>query len=213
MAAVKRFFVWLAAPNPVVLSTVPESNKLAALGGTVLATALLATAAATFTAHQFLHVSRFGALLVGAFWGLAIMNLDRWLLASMRRQRTVALTLLSGLPRIALAFVVGLVISERIVLQAFHKEIDAQASHDKRQHFTQARDDLDRTTYAPLQQLRLERDDLELRADEHREGIVLDVVPAYRRVSAELARLQRRQVRARRGIAVPTSSSHVRCRT
>jgi hypothetical protein len=59
------------------------------------------------------------------------MNLERYVQASIRRQSTIGLTLLQAVPRVALAFALGLVISKPLLLKIFEPEIKAQVSIDR----------------------------------------------------------------------------------
>src|SRR6478672_126467 len=100
--------LWLSGADPDVLRHCErERGKMMAMGGTVATTSVLATIAATFTVHQFLHAPLLVALILGIGWGLAIMNLDRWLLMSIRRQDTPGKTILMAAPRIVLALLIG----------------------------------------------------------------------------------------------------------
>src|SRR4051794_18485425 len=64
------------------------------------------------------------AVLVGLGWGLVILNLDRMLLVGMAHDSSWRRNVAMAVPRIALAVVLGTVISTPLTLQVFAKEID-----------------------------------------------------------------------------------------
>jgi hypothetical protein len=66
------------------------------------------------------------AALVGLCWGIGIMSLDRWLVASMTRRQGMYLVL----PRVFLALLFSVVISTPLTLQIFNSEIAQQMSLD-----------------------------------------------------------------------------------
>jgi len=124
--------LWMSGADLDVLQHCQrERRKFVAMGGTIVTTSVFATVGATFTMHQFLHASLLLSLIVGLGWGLAIMNLDRWLMISIRRQGTPTKTVLIAVPRVILALLIGLVIAEPLVLWVFNEEVMAQAEEDQ----------------------------------------------------------------------------------
>ncbi len=122
-----RFLLAVAGANRAVLDHAPRDLvKQTALGGTLLTTAALAAVASALALWMALDVPVWGAVVGGLVWGLAILNLDRWLVVSTPRQKTKAGTLGMALPRVLLALVIGLVISTPLTLQIFKAEIDAE---------------------------------------------------------------------------------------
>ena len=158
--AMMRFFLWLGGGSDEVLARCPsEHAKISALGGAVATTSLLAGLAATSAARGWLHLPLAASVLLGMFWALSIMNLDRWLLVTIRRQATPARTALLALPRLLLAVVVGLVISEPLTQTVFRGEINAQALQDKQSALAQARAKLG-TQYKQMGELEKQQDRL-----------------------------------------------------
>lgn len=128
----KKFLQWLGGADPEVLDRAPAaSNAAAGLGGTVLVTSVMASAAFTMATHDWLHVPTVLAAIVGIGWGLAIMNLDRWLLMATHRQSSGWHTAALAVPRVLLALVVGFVIAEPLVLRVFENEVTIQAKDDR----------------------------------------------------------------------------------
>jgi F0F1-type ATP synthase membrane subunit b/b' len=191
-----ELMLWLSGVDRNVLNHCErERNKFIAMGGTVLTTATLACVSATFTTAHFLHVPIVFAVILGIAWGFAIMNLDRWLLISIRRQSTAKRTLLMGVPRIILAFLIGAVIAHPLLLQIFSKEINAQAAKEK----SQALEDSERETrqrFAALPVLETKIQTIHAEQGNLANGSVVAESPAYREAVKELHNLERREAKA-----------------
>jgi len=63
------------------------------------------------------------AILFGLMWGLAIFNMDRYIVSSIDKEGSTARQLLQASPRILLAVMIGIVISRPLELKIFDKEI------------------------------------------------------------------------------------------
>jgi hypothetical protein len=119
-------FIWLSGADREVLAKVPrERNKFTALGGVVLMTATMAAASFTFAMVIGVRAPIPVAVVIGLLWGLAIMNLDRWLVTATPRRDHWYQNLAATLPRVVLALIMGLVISTPVVLWVFQREIKA----------------------------------------------------------------------------------------
>src|ERR1700712_1544562 len=116
----------LAGARLDVLQVAPGSRtKYVALGGVLLSTGGLAALSAAFAVHMALGAPWLIALAVGLGWGLVIVNLDRMLLVGMAHDASWLRNIAMAVPRIALAVLLGTVISTPLTLQVFSKEIDA----------------------------------------------------------------------------------------
>ncbi|WP_369134675.1 DUF4407 domain-containing protein [Modestobacter sp. I12A-02662] len=116
----------LAGARLDLLSVAPGARaRHVALGGVLVSTGALAALSAAFAVHMALGAWWAFAVLIGLGWGLVILNLDRMLLVGMGHQVSWQRTLAMALPRVALAAVLGTVISTPLTLQVFDKEIDA----------------------------------------------------------------------------------------
>jgi len=102
-----------------------EINKHAGIGGVILFTAILAALSSGYALYSvfdnFWAASGFGIL-----WGLMIFNLDRFIVASMRKSGNFFRQFFAATPRIVLAALLGIVISKPLELRIFEKEIDKQ---------------------------------------------------------------------------------------
>jgi hypothetical protein len=117
----------LAGARADILEVAPGARaKFVALGGVLLSTGGLAVLSAAFAVHMAVGAVWPVAVLIGLFWGLVIVNLDRMLLVGMAHDASPKRNLLMAVPRVGLALVLGIVISTPLTLQIFHKEIDTE---------------------------------------------------------------------------------------
>jgi Domain of unknown function (DUF4407) len=185
--------LWLSAIDPSVLAQCPtERRKFVATGGIVLTAASIAVLAAVFTLRDFLLVPSAAAIIIGLCWGVVIMNIDRWLLVSIRRQRTPQLTLIMAIPRLFLAVIVGLVVAQPLVLTVFRSEINHQVSRDKREELSNDKQHL-KEQYSAVQALRSEKTTLQREVTEGATGKSLVKDPRYRELNASLNVLERQE--------------------
>ena len=123
-------FLWTCSgANKAVLRQCPSDYaKYAGIGGTILFTALMAALSGGY-ALNFVFDNQAIAVAFGIFWGLLIFNLDRFIVNTMYSDGKHTISwgeLKSGLPRIIMAILLGIVISTPLELKIFYKEIDAQ---------------------------------------------------------------------------------------
>jgi Domain of unknown function (DUF4407) len=117
-------FIWLSGASRRILEACPtERPKYFGIGAVVFITGAMAAVSAAFALVNALKVLLIGAIIFAFFWGLAIMMIDRLFVATMRRPSSRLYALGQALPRILMAFVIGLVISTPFVLQLFKPEI------------------------------------------------------------------------------------------
>ncbi|MCZ2826716.1 MULTISPECIES: DUF4407 domain-containing protein [unclassified Modestobacter] len=116
----------LAGARLDLLRVAPGARaKYVALGGVLVSTGALAALSMAFAVHMALGAWWAVAVLIGLGWGLVILNLDRMLLVGMGHDPSWRRNLGLALPRLALAVVLGTVISTPLTLQVFSKEVDA----------------------------------------------------------------------------------------
>lgn len=119
-----------------------DYNKHAAIGATVLMTGILAGLSGGYAFHRAFGMYR-AALPLAVFWGLLILNLDRFMVMSIRKKdvpagdwpawvKTKTLEVLASVPRLLLAFLLALVIAKPLELKLFQPEVDLEVLDLKR---------------------------------------------------------------------------------
>ncbi|MFI5593708.1 DUF4407 domain-containing protein [Amycolatopsis sp. NPDC051758] len=125
-----RWSWWLArlagAQPEVLVKAGIEGDRYTAMGGVLLTTAAMAAVSATFALHNAVNFSAVAAAIGGVLWGIAIFNLDRMLIISMTRSRGWWRNAFAAVPRIALALLMGTVISVPLVLRIFEPAIQSE---------------------------------------------------------------------------------------
>lgn len=117
----------LAGARPQLLREAPgDVAKHATLGGVLVSTAVVSAVSAYFALTTVLDLPVVVAVAVAVGWGVLILNLDRMLVVTMGRQNSRWLNLWMLLPRLALAAVLGTVISTPLVLRVFQPEIESE---------------------------------------------------------------------------------------
>ena len=140
-AALTDGLLTIAGANRAALEHAPRDRvKQASLGGAILTTAGLAAVSAAVALVMAFDLELPYAAAAAVVWGVAILNLDRWLVVASPRQAHPLATLMMAVPRLSLAVVIGLVVSTPLTLQVFDAEIQTQLQQQNRQ----ARADFDR---------------------------------------------------------------------
>ena len=121
----RKIVLALAGAHEEVLTLVPsERARFESLGWAILITSGVAAVSMWFALASAVGINGILALPIAFAWGLVIMGIDRWLIVSMpidgRRKFAMAV------PRLALALLLGTLISTPLVLRIFQSEIDAQ---------------------------------------------------------------------------------------
>lgn len=123
---IQKFLVACSGSSIRLLEKSPtEINKHAGIGGVILFTAILAALSSAYALYSVFD-NFWAAAGFGILWGLMIFNLDRFIVASMRKSGSFLQQFLAATPRIILAALLGIVISKPLELRIFEKEIDKQ---------------------------------------------------------------------------------------
>ena len=122
------FLAGLAGARKDVLQLLPAAvTKQAAMGAVLLTTAGFAAVSAAYALNITRVIpSPWLCAPVGLLWGLAILNLDRMLVIGLAQEKGIGRNIALALPRVILAFIIGVVISTPLMLKIFESEIDAQ---------------------------------------------------------------------------------------
>jgi len=116
-----------------ILDDCPHDRAVAVRTGVnICSVALVAAVSAAFMLHMAFHLGPIASVLGGTAWGgLVIVPLDALLVAVLRRQHRVALTVALAVPRLLLAAVIAFVVGVPLSLQVFAPEINAQVKLDQ----------------------------------------------------------------------------------
>jgi hypothetical protein len=118
---------WLGGARLDVLADAPgDRARFVAMGGVILSTAFLSAVSATFALVMAVGAPLAVAIIVGVLWGVIILNLDRLLIIGMAKQKGVWRNIALAIPRVALALIIGTVISTPLTLQIFQAEINSE---------------------------------------------------------------------------------------
>jgi hypothetical protein len=114
----------LAGVDEELLSWVPcEQARYTGLGGVILGTATIAGLSMWMALSEVLGGTYVLAVIPVLIWVLFVLNLDRWIVSSatgtMWRRRAALL-----LPRLFIAFVLGIIVAEPIVLRVFQTAVE-----------------------------------------------------------------------------------------
>jgi hypothetical protein len=127
MKKITRFFWFCSGAHIGTLKKYPiEHNKYVGIGATIFFTALFASLSGGYAMYFVFNGDPFAvgfAILFGLIWGLAIFNMDRYIVSSIDKEGTTKQQVFQASPRILLAIMIGIVISRPLELKIFDKEI------------------------------------------------------------------------------------------
>ncbi len=131
----RKIVLALSGSNEDVLALVPsERARFESLGWAILITSGVAAVSMWFALASAAGINGILALPIALAWGLVIMGIDRWLVVTMpvegRRKFAIAV------PRLALALLLGTLISTPLVLRVFQSEINAQIAKMQEQSYS-----------------------------------------------------------------------------
>ncbi len=127
MKGITDFFWFCSGAHVDTLKKYPtEQNKYVGIGATIFFTALFASLSGGYAMYFVFSGSPAAivfAIIFGLIWGIAIFNMDRYIVSSISKSGTTNKQILQAAPRILLAIMIGLVISRPLELKIFDKEI------------------------------------------------------------------------------------------
>lgn len=127
MKKITDFFWFCSGAHAGILKNFPtEQNKYVGIGATIFFTAFFAALSGGYAMYFVFSGSPaaiFFAFFFGIIWGLAIFNMDRYIVSSISKSGTTNQQIMQATPRILLAIMIGLVISRPLELKIFDKEI------------------------------------------------------------------------------------------
>lgn len=124
-------FLWICAGTPLVMieKYPTEHSKYSGIGATILFTALFAGLSGGYALYFVFAGSPFAELwsvLFGLLWGMAIFNLDRYIVSSIKKSSKGLKQFYQASPRLIFAVLIALVIARPLELKIFDKEIHEQ---------------------------------------------------------------------------------------
>lgn len=130
MEKLTKFFWWCSGVHQSTLVRYPaEHNKYVGIGATIFFTGLFAALSGGYALY-FVFSGEGGAIgyavLFGLLWGLAIFNMDRYIVSSINKNAPGFKQFLQATPRILLAILIGIVIARPLEIKVFDKEIRNQ---------------------------------------------------------------------------------------
>lgn len=130
MRKINHFFWFCSGAHvPTLLKTPSEHNKYIGIGATIFFTGLFAAIAGSYALYFVFSGSTYAVLasvLFGVIWGMAIFNMDRYIVSTINKTASPFKQFLQVTPRLLLAVLVGIVISRPLELKIFDKEIREQ---------------------------------------------------------------------------------------
>ncbi len=130
----KNFFLTCAGVDQNLIDNCSngEQNKYVGIGGTIFFTAIMATIAGSYALYTVFD-NVYSAIFFGIIWGLLIFNLDRFIVATIKKTDAEWNEFLQASPRIVLAVIIAIVISKPLELKLFEKEINQILLGEKNQ--------------------------------------------------------------------------------
>ncbi|MBC6996665.1 DUF4407 domain-containing protein [Neolewinella lacunae] len=126
-------FLWsCSGANQEVLAACPRSEhvKFAGIGATVFFTGLLAALSGGYAFYTVFNSTPL-AVVFGLLWGGIIFNLDRFVVATIKKDGAFSRQLLLAIPRLLLAIALAVVIAKPLELRIFQGEIEEILAQQK----------------------------------------------------------------------------------
>lgn len=132
----QRFFFICSGADKEILNQCPtEWNKYAGIGATIFFTGLLASLSGGYALYTIFRGEASAmtyALIFGLTWGGVILNLDRFIVSSIRKEGNIQKEILQATPRFILAIIISIVIAKPLEIRIFESRIEQQILEDKR---------------------------------------------------------------------------------
>lgn len=133
---IQRFFILCSgAEKSILFQCRTEWNKYSGIGATIFFTGLLASLSggyALYTIFRGEENATVYALIFGITWGFIILNLDRFIVSSIRKEGNIQKELIQATPRFILAIIISIVIAKPLEVRIFESRIEQQILEDKR---------------------------------------------------------------------------------
>jgi Domain of unknown function (DUF4407) len=121
----RRLLIFLSGARADIIKQYPsERIRFEGLGASILVVGVLNFVSMAYALTLALAVNVSLAVTLALIWAVIIMNLDRWLVLSVRAGNVRGLQV--AVPRLLLSLLLGITLSTPLVLQIFKPEINAQ---------------------------------------------------------------------------------------
>jgi len=144
----QRFFILCSGVDKNILSQCrTEWNKYSGIGATIFFTGLLASLSGGYALYTIFREEANAitySLIFGLIWGFVILNLDRFIISSIRKEGNIKKELLQATPRFILAFIISIVIAKPLEVRIFESRIEQQILEDKRKKLEDEKLSIDR---------------------------------------------------------------------
>lgn len=130
--------------NIEILKKCPvEITKYVSIGITILFTGIFAGLSGGYAFYRIFNKEIlnetgqevdsfvFGSIILGILWGIMILNLDRFIVMSIRKRNNKWMELLTATPRIILAIVISFVVAKPLEIRLFRDRIEGQLSDNE----------------------------------------------------------------------------------
>ncbi|WP_375385303.1 DUF4407 domain-containing protein [uncultured Microbacterium sp.] len=145
-----RLLAILGGARGAVLDDVPsETSRFVQMFFVLAGTAVVSALSMFFALLTGVRITPWAAVPIALVWALIIFNLDRFLTSTMHSTRNVWKLIGLAIPRVIMAALIGIVVAEPLVLQAFHNDIAREVTSS---NVVQAQTDQDAVTTGPEKQ-------------------------------------------------------------
>lgn len=133
---IQQFFILCSgADKNILFQCRTEWNKYSGIGATIFFTGLLASLSGGYALYTIFRGEANAmtyALIFGLTWGFVILNLDRFIVSSIRKEGNIQKEILQAAPRFILAIIISIVIAKPLEVRIFESRIEQQILEDKR---------------------------------------------------------------------------------
>ncbi len=147
---ISKLFIYCSGADKEILRECPTDRaKFIGIGATVFFTAVLASISGGYAIY-FTFNSLPISLAFGALWGAIIFNLDRYIVASIKKTGVFKQEFITAIPRIIMAFILAITISKPLETKLFDGTIKKKLGETENKYikegevgFNKQRDQLD----------------------------------------------------------------------
>lgn len=157
------FFLFCSGVSKSILVKCPdtETTKHVSIGASVFFTGILAMLSSYF-AFSLIFENSYVIVVLALFWGLIIFNLDRYIIATLRKKGDFWREMIQISPRLMLSALIALVVAKPLELQIFKSEIDQNLNEQIIEKINLAEQDY----FESIEKIDLEKKQLEVQLRE-----------------------------------------------